>query len=272
MSVCHRRPIHSASRHYGGGLRSSSRPRQAVGPCFVFRGDDNNVKRKSPLDEGFDFAKEIKAAGGGWFGRKKQDGEEEPRRGSDVRANATVGFVDGILGNASVDVSFERKVKCAKCKGEGRLPRTVIKCPACDGTGIAAEEKAVTVTIPDGGVRHNQMLRLKGQGDSGVPSPANDGDLLVTLCVLYQDEPTETTRDAEGNLFTSVSLPSTVLASGTDALPVTLVDGTKGTLKVPSETKDGAALRVRGKGAISDKSVSSSTARGDHVFVLRACD
>ena len=212
-------------------------------------------KRRSPFDAGFDL----------WAEMKQAAREPDARRGGERRAKAEVGFAEGVLGNARVAVTYQRQGTCRRCKGRGKLPATTIGCPVCAGTGATEETRQLDVSLPDGGVVHGQVLRLKGQGDAGYGD--DDGDLYVTLSVQYVDEAARTTRDADGSLFTEVELPAEVLAKG-GALPVTLVEGTKGTLQVPGNSKDGAALRVRGKGAIA----TAGGARGDHVFVLRAIE
>jgi DnaJ-class molecular chaperone len=124
-----------------------------------------------------------------------------------------------------------------------------------------------TVQMPDGrtldikipaGLRHGQILRLKGQGRPGLGG-GPPGDALVEVAI--QPSPL---FFRDGNDIGSV-LPITLgeaLAGGT--VRAETVDGAVD-VKIPKGANSGTMLRLRGKGAPDQ----TSGARGDHRLELR---
>lgn len=100
--------------------------------------------------------------------------------------------------------------------------------------------KRLRVSIPPG-TRHNQTLRLKGQGMGGVGG-GTDGDALVEILVEKHD-----LFDVEGNNIVMdfpISLSEAVLGGQLEA---PTIDGPV-KMTVPANADSGTILRLRGKG------------------------
>ncbi|KAK3248800.1 hypothetical protein CYMTET_41749 [Cymbomonas tetramitiformis] len=207
----------------------------------VFAVDDD---KKTPFDEGF------------WKNLRKQpksnvfDGP-----GADVRRELNVSFTDAILG-AELPLNYERKVFCSKCKGKGNLPSSPIPCSNCKAEGRLLEEKSLTVTVP-AGVQEGSQLSLKQQGDDGNPA----GNLIVRISAPSWNA---TVRRDKQHLYSDAYVSQEDLING-GAVTIETIDGTEGSLKVPQGTKEGAYLRIKGRGA--PEKVNSKE-RGDHYFRL----
>ncbi len=117
--------------------------------------------------------------------------------------------------------------------------------------------KRLKVTIP-AGTRHEQVLRLKGQGMGGVGG-GKDGDALVEILVDDHDQ-----FRIEGDnilLDLPVTLREAVLGGPIQA---PTVDGPVN-VTVPPNANTGTTLRLRGKGAKK----SSGNGRGDQLVRLQ---
>lgn len=138
-------------------------------------------------------------------------GGRRVRRGRDVAVDIELSFQESIFGT-------ERKVV---------INSKVVK------------QKEVTITVPPG-IEEGQMIRLSGMGETlegGLP-----GDLYVKVHVRKHPY-----LKKEGyNLIMDLRLLLTEALLGTEKTIATL-DG-EVTLRVPSGTKHGTILRVKGKG------------------------
>ncbi len=125
---------------------------------------------------------------------------------------------------------------CPRCRGEGRIIRD--PCTKCQGSGRDRNKHTVTVRVP-AGIDHGQVLRVRGEGDTG---PAGPGDLLVEVHVQRDDR---FHRDG-ADLLTElpISIPQAVL--GTKVEMATL-DG-RVEVTVPPGSETGRRLRLRGQG------------------------
>jgi len=176
--------------------------------------------------------------------------------GSDVRCNLNVEFEEAILG-AEKEVEFQAKVFCEKCKGQGMLKGTTIRCTPCEGKGRALTSRKLKVKVP-AGVQSGSTVRLKEQGDFGEPP----GSLLVNVVAPWS---TSTIRRDGADLYSDVKVTQKALDEGTTVTVVT-VEGSEGSLKVPPNTKSGAHLRIKGRGAPT--AIGNMEERGDHYFRL----
>jgi molecular chaperone DnaJ len=134
---------------------------------------------------------------------------------------------------------FAISMTCTKCWGCGRLPQAL--CEECGGTGRVEDSRQEhTLKIPSG-VETGVQLMIRGQGEStrqGIP-----GDLIYTIII----DP-HTFYEREGhNLYCVVPITFAQSVKGHEML-LPLVSGEQCVVKVPSRTKSGQVLRLKGKG------------------------
>jgi len=204
---------------------------------------------KSPFDDG--FMKDMKDQ---MFKKPKKTGFEGP--GADVRWEMSLDLHEAVLG-AEKELSFQTKVKCQDCDGLGNVKSTTIRCSKCKGWGRFKVDKTVTVKVPPG-VVDGSVVRLKEQGEHGNPP----GNLMVRCGVPMASA---TIRRDGNDLYSDVRVSQSELDNGT-SVTVTTIEGNTGSLKVPPNTKAGAALRIKGRGA--PVVLGSMEERGDHFFCL----
>lgn len=132
---------------------------------------------------------------------------------------------------------FQTTTVCPTCRGQGETPEEV--CKRCHGDGIVTEHKDLEVTIPPG-VDNHSRLRIQGEGEAvknGIP-----GDLYLFIHV----KPHKYFQREEDNLYLEVSISFPEAALGTTIEVPTLTG--KANLKIPSGTRPGSLLRMKGKG------------------------
>ncbi|MFT5511298.1 MAG: DnaJ-class molecular chaperone [Hyphomicrobiaceae bacterium] len=120
---------------------------------------------------------------------------------------------------------------------------------------VMPDGKTLDITIP-AGIQSGQVLRLKGQGVPG--SEGKHGDAYVEISVRPHSDLTRSGYDILSTL--PVSLGEAL--NGT-SVRVKTVDGSVD-VKVPKGAKEGAKLRLRGKGVSRGK----SGGRGDHLIEI----
>ncbi len=156
--------------------------------------------------------------------QKKNNGPTIKIHGADVSYSLKIGFMDAIHGTTKhVSMTNGKRLK---------------------------------VNIPPG-TRHEQTLRLKGQGMEGVGG-GKDGDALVEIIVEGHD-----TFSIEGDnvlVDLPVSLPEAVLGAQIEA---PTVDGMV-KVTVPANANTGTQLRLRGKGI-----TKTNGQRGDQLIRLQ---
>ncbi|MBX4181758.1 hypothetical protein KW807_02745, partial [Candidatus Parcubacteria bacterium] len=156
-------------------------------------------------------------------------GGKRVRRGRDIAVDIELSFQESVFG-------VERKVV---------INSKLVK------------QKEVSINVPPG-IDDGQMVRLSGMGETlegGVP-----GDLYVKIHVRKHPY----LRKEGYNLIMDLQVKLTEALLGADKVIGTL-DG-EITLRVPSGTKHGTILRVKGKGVPHDNrpsSAKSSANRGD---------
>ena len=218
---------------------------------------------------------------GGMFnrgGRARGGGpSERGQRGNDVEVEVTVSFEDSLRG-AQVQVPVQLELACHTCHGTGAAPGTAPKrCPECDGSGVVATSqglfalqqpcprcrgngtivetpcptchgngrerrtKRYTVKIP-AGVRDGTRIKLKGKGEAGYGgAPAGD------LHVVTRVEPSRLYERRGDDLVLDVPVTFSEAALGAE-VEIPTPEG-RISLKVPSGSRDGRTLRVKGRGA-----------------------
>ncbi|QNN54208.1 molecular chaperone DnaJ [Nocardioides mesophilus] len=201
-----------------------------------------------------------------------------PRRGADLEAEATIGFVDSIDG-VTVSLRLSSDAPCPDCSGTGARSGTMPRvcpdcegvgmraasvggaftmnetcrtcggrglvvddpCPTCHGSGRGLSNRTVSARIP-AGVKDGQRIRLRGKGASGERGgPA--GDLIVTVHV----SPHRLFKRKGDNLTLTVPIAFHEAALGAEVKVPTLGEAPV-TVRIPPGTPSGRTFRVRGKG------------------------
>ena len=216
--------------------------------------------------------------GGMFGGGGRTRSTAQPRRGSDIETDATIGFAEAIEGvtvslrlssdapcpdcsgtgakagtmprvcpdcegvgmrAASVGGAFTMNETCPTCRGRGLVVDD--PCPTCHGSGRGMSNRTISARIP-AGVKDGQRIRLRGKGANGERG-GPPGDLYVTVKVsghpLFG-------RKAD-NLTLNVPVSFAEAALGAD-IKVPTLNGGPVTLKIPAGTPNGRAFRVRGRG------------------------
>ena len=159
-----------------------------------------------------------------------------PRRGADLESSVTVEFRDAVLG-------------CTK--------ELSVRSP--EG------QKTIKVRIP-AGVRNEGKIRLRGQGGKGSDG-GPDGDLI--LRVQVRKHPYFSIRGKQLHVRVPVT-PLEAYAGAKVSIPTP--EGPV-QLSIPAGSKNGAKLRLRGKGiAQKDKSRGDLIARLEVVLPSRQTD
>lgn len=215
---------------------------------------------------------------GGLFNRGGGGSARQPRRGSDIESEVTLGFNDALHG-VTLPLRLPSDGICSNCGGSGARPGSTPKpCPACQGSGArvrnqggfafsepcdqcrgrglliddpcanchgsghATTTNTIHARIP-AGVRDAQRIRLKGKGSPGSNGgPAGDLYLLVHVA-------NHPVFGRDGNNVT-LNLPVAFDEAALGAnVRVPTPDGTTVTLRLPQGTSNGRKFRVKGKGA-----------------------
>ncbi|MBQ4248007.1 MAG: molecular chaperone DnaJ, partial [Ruminococcus sp.] len=215
-----------------------------------------------------------------------------PQRGSDIRVNANIDFMEACKGK-TVKIKVNKTVICPDCHGSGAAAGSSQKtCPDCNGKGqrVVAQQslfgsvrqvvtcercrgkgkivdtpckkcggqgavkkaQEVEVSIP-AGIADGQIVRLAGGGNAGR-NGGPSGDLMVSVNV----RPDPIFERDGYDVWTEIPITYTQAALG-DEITIPTVDG-KVTYTVPEGTQTGTVFRLRGKGI---QKVHSSS-HGDH--------
>lgn len=130
-----------------------------------------------------------------------------------------------------IPVRFKIMEKCSQCPPNGGF------CPSCGGTGIASEQKSVSVKLPPE-VKEGQKIRLKGEGKKD--NRGNKGDLYLKIAIKdseYQVDGVNLTKEVE------VTPSQAVLGCKKD---IKTLHGNIG-IKIPAGTSTGT-LRLKNLG------------------------
>ena len=127
---------------------------------------------------------------------------------------------------------------CPNCGGSGSVIRN--RCPSCSGAGRTEQEQSLQVRIP-AGVDEGARLRLSGEGEHGQKG-GPPGDLYVVIHVEEHEVFGRRGADAFSELV--VSYPQAVLGA---EIEVETIHG-PAKLTIPSGTRHGDLLKLRGKG------------------------
>ena len=127
---------------------------------------------------------------------------------------------------------------CPDCHGTGKKIKE--KCPKCSGNGMTRENRNIEINIP-GGISHDQVLTLRGQGEAGRNGgPAGDMQILI------QVENHKLLKREGYDVYVDVPISFTEALLGAK-IKIPGIDETL-ELTVPELTQTGTILTVKGKG------------------------
>jgi molecular chaperone DnaJ len=213
---------------------------------------------------------------GGSTGTRGARSQSSARRGSDLRYDLSISFLDSARGK-EVSLEIPRQETCGTCKGTGTRSGTAPKtcpachgagqvrmtqgffsimrtcptcggagtvvdnpCPACGGEGRKRTIRKISVKVPPG-VETGSRLKISGEGEAGLHGGAR-GDLYVVIQV--ESHPVFSRED--DHVLVSVPMPLTTAVLGGD-LDVPTFEGFV-SMKIPAGTQSGRMFRLRGKG------------------------
>ncbi len=213
------------------------------------------------------------------FGFSSGNRRSRTQRGSDLRYDLSIKFMDAVFGT-EVEIDLERTAVCSTCEGSGCKPGTYpsscqqcqgsgqvsrhqgfftvrTTCPSCRGQGQTIANpctechgagkvlinKQVSVKIP-AGVDGGSRLRLTGEGEAGSFN-GPPGDLYVFIHVEPHD------FFQRNNLDVICSVPvSFIQAALGDEISVPTLNGQKA-LKIPKGAQPGDIFTFHGEGVPS---------------------
>jgi chaperone protein DnaJ len=208
--------------------------------------------------------------------RARSKGEEETRRGADLRYNLEISLEEAARGTEA-EIRIPALEECETCHGSGAKPGTqLVSCPmcggqgqvriqqgffpiqqtcpkchgsgrvvptpcaTCQGAGRVRRHKTLSVQIP-AGVDEGNRIRLSGEGEASM-NGGPPGDLYVVINVkphsLFQRE------GLDLHCEMPVSLATAALGG---EIEIPTLDG-RAKIQIPAETRTGQVFRLRGKG------------------------
>jgi len=209
--------------------------------------------------------------------RKKSAGAPAKQRGNSLAKEITISLKESFTGTTQ-EISIYRYVPCEACAGKGTTKPDGFKpCSGCDGTGQITYQKgffaysqpcprcqgegftmsdpckkckgqsrvqkydSFSFTIP-AGIYNGAELRIAKKGDAGLYGGAT-GDLILKVIVA----PDKQFRRQDDDLITTLTLTYPQLVFGCQ-VEVTLLDGSKETIKVPRGSRVGGQIVISSKG------------------------
>ena len=226
-----------------------------------------------------------------FFGFGGGRGGNRVRRGSDLRYDMTIDFMEAAFGTEKT-ISIPKLETCDECNGSGASPGTSAEtcshcrgtgqfiqsqgffkvktscpyckgrgtvipnpCPKCRGAGRMEITRKVQVKIP-AGVDVGSKLRLTGEGESSAAPNGQPGDLYVVINVkphkFFQRDGTD--------IICAIDISFIQAALGADITVPTLVGEEK--LQIPAGTQYADTFRFRGEGIASLR----TGRRGDQII------
>ena len=218
-------------------------------------------------------------------------GGNRVRRGSDLRYNMTIDFMEAAFGTEKT-ISIPKLDICDSCKGSGCEEGTSSQtCPHCHGTGQFIQSQGffkvkttcpyckghgsiipnpcrkcsgagrveitrkVQVKIP-AGVDVGSKLRLTGEGEASPSPEGTCGDLYVVINV----KPHKFFQRDNMDIICAIDISFIQAALGDEITIPTLVGEEK--FKIPKGTQYGDVFRLRGEGIASLR----TGRRGDQII------
>ena len=147
---------------------------------------------------------------------------------------------------------------CSSCRGEGRIVQN--PCYNCKGDGRANESKKVQFSVPPG-IESGTRLRMSGYGESSKSENGDPGHLYIEIDI---EEHEWFERDGS-DLLMAIPLSYTDLVLGT-TIEIPHLDGELLKIKVPSGSKPGETVSLKGRGLPNQR---SSKGRGSVMVLLK---
>ncbi len=247
----------------------------------------------------FEIFEEVFGGLGG-FGRAgggRRRSRTGPRQGADLRYNLSIEFEEAVFG-VEREIELPRQEACETCNGNGVEPGTSpVRCPDCNGTGeirrqtgffinimtctrcqgrgeiitnpckecqgngMLAKTRKLTVKIPPG-VDDGTQIRLTGEGESGLRG-GPPGNLYIVLEVKPHKYFHRHNDDIHLELVVNIAQ-----AALGDEVEIPTLDGTE-SMKIPAGSQSGDTIRLRGRGVPRLRRDGSSTGRGDQLVTVQ---
>ena len=134
--------------------------------------------------------------------------------------------------------SFREAKICAKCKGQGKIPKTV--CSRCHGEGRVKEVERLVIKIP-AGIENGQVIKLEGKGEAGKTNEIA-GDLYATIYI----KPHPVFERRGSDLFVEKEINFAQAALG-DKIEFSTLEK-EITLKIPSGIQSRQVIEIEGAG------------------------
>jgi molecular chaperone DnaJ len=226
-----------------------------------------------------------------FFGFGGGRGSSRARRGSDLRYDMTIDFMEAAFGTEKT-ISIPKRETCDECNGSGAAPGssaetcaqcrgtgqyiqnqgffkvkttcpyckgrgTIIPnpCPKCRGGGRMEINRKVQVKIP-AGVDVGSKLRLTGEGEASSTPNGPSGDLYVVINV----KPHKFFQRDRTDIICAIDISFIQAALGAEINVPTLV-GEKN-LTIPPGTQYGESFQFKGEGIASLR----TGRRGDQII------
>ncbi len=211
---------------------------------------------------------------GGGMGRRR--GRQGPLRGSDLRYDLSISFMEAVHGlSREIEITkrdtcwtcegsglrpgyqsqvcsacqgrgqvvraqgfFQISTTCPQCQGDGEI--ITEPCNDCDGIGLTSVKKKVSLKIP-AGVDTGAQMRLGGAGEGGRKGGAT-GDLYV---VIHVDPHEFFERDGD-TIYCQLPISMTDAILGCNP-EVPTIHGSK-KLKIPKGVQSGEAFTLKNEG------------------------
>lgn len=226
------------SEFAGGGRRQGARTRTA-------RGEDLIYPVSMTLEEAFSgVSRSIH------FKRKTVCDTCEGTGDKNKKSPAVCSECHGAGVVQSRQGMFIREHVCPSCHGTGKKIEN--PCSACGGHGVTEAAQELDVSIPKG-VESGMRIRLSGEGNA-APFGGQKGDLFIEIHI----EPHKTFERDGPDLFANLKIPFTTAIVGGE-IELEMLDGKKGSIKVPKGTQPNTQIRLRSKGM----PVVNSSLKGD---------
>ncbi|KAI5854264.1 hypothetical protein BZA05DRAFT_393694 [Tricharina praecox] len=240
----------------------------------------------SPFGADFSFEDLFNAAAGGGGGRRGRSPFAENMVGPDIRAQATISFMQAAQGTR-LDIRINPQVHCGTCTGSGLKSGTKTKqcgrcggtgtrvhfmrggfqmaatcdscsgtgkiippgseCKTCDGNGMVHETRTINVDIP-AGVEESMQLHVAGEGDAppATPGVSSGKTKRGDLYIHLVIEPHPKFARKGSDILHTTTIPLTTALLG-GVIKIPTLDGDVD-LKVPNGTNTGDTITMPGRG------------------------
>lgn len=247
--------------------------------------------------QGFDVADIFEEFLNGFAGGGRSRSRNGPRKGSDLRYDLRIDFMDAVFG-ATQEIEVAKPAVCDDCSGSGAQPgttpvtcsdcsgsgevrrvqnsilgqfvnvttcstcrgqgkRILEHCKTCSGKGQIQKTSKLKIKIP-AGANNETPVMLTGQG-----APGANGGPPGNLYVVLQVNSHEHFERRGDDIYISMNINVSQAALG-DEITIPVVDGEE-TLKIPAGTQPGTRFTMRARGVPRIR----HGGRGDHHTIVQ---